>query len=101
MTVPVRSFVFDSDDVPSHVERVRTALDTREESIDCVDAADSERDATLTIKEAVRIGSVPETLFDDDGRLDVSEGVLVTETESGRRSIHVGQEALEALGFDE
>jgi len=99
----VRSYVYDSADADSHVEAVLDLIESREERVDRVDVAaaedraDGRREAMLTVKSAVRIGSPPETLFDEDGRPDFSAGALITEEPTGRRSLHVGAEALEVL----
>ncbi|MFB6309239.1 MAG: hypothetical protein ABEH35_07915 [Haloarculaceae archaeon] len=94
----VVSYVYDSDETPDHVRRVLEALDDRDESFDRVDVSEAgEREATLTVKQAVRIGSPPSELFDDDGQPDFSAGALITEAPTGRRSLHVGQAAIEAL----
>jgi hypothetical protein len=51
----------------------------------------------LVIGESTRVGSKPEEIFDDAGNPDFSMGVLITEQETGRRDIHIGDEMLEAL----
>lgn len=99
----VISFVFDSENTPLHVETVLELISAREEAVNRIDVAagdnrgDAEREAMLTVKEAVRIGSVPEALFDENGHPDFSVGALVTEETTGRRSLHIGTDALEAL----
>jgi hypothetical protein len=99
----VRSYVYDSAERGSHVDAVLERVERREESVDCLDVAAAEdragarREAMLTVKSAVRIGSPPAALFDEDGRPDFSAGALITEEATGRRSLHVGTAALEAL----
>lgn len=89
--------------MPSHVSKVLSLLEDRSEPVDTLDIAVIEdtqvahREAILTIKQAIRIGSVPEELFDDDGDPDFSPGVLIAERSTGRRSLHIGGEALEVL----
>jgi hypothetical protein len=61
------------------------------------DPEDRRREAILTVKNAVRIGSLPDELYGEDGTPDFSAGVLITEAETGRRSMHVGREAVEAV----
>ena len=101
----VVAYVYDSADPADHVADVLELLDEREtpagfEPTD-VDAGDdrtaAERDATLTVKSAVRIGTPPAELFGEDGSPDFSTGALVTEAETGRRSLHVGATAREVL----
>lgn len=99
----VRSYVYDSRDPPPHVEKAIVLIDDRDEEPDLLDVAagddpkDARREAMLTVKNAVRIGSTPDELFGEDGRPDFSAGTLITEAETGRRSLHVGEAALEAL----
>lgn len=95
----VVAYVYDSETTPDHVPAVLAALDDRGEDPDVVDAAGEggRREAMLTVREAVRIGTAPDELFDEDGSPDFSPGALVTEAETGRRTLHVGSEALAAL----
>jgi len=100
----VLSYVYDSADPEPHVERVLDLLAAREdddiEHIDlgaASDRDDARREAVMAAKGAVRIGSLPSELFDEEGRPDLSTGALVTEAETGRRTLHVGEEALAAL----
>lgn len=99
----VLSYVFDSSDTDEHVRAVLDALEARTEAVELVDvaafddSADARREAMLTVKSAVGIGSPPERLYDETGRPDFSVGVLVTEAETGRRTLHVGADALAAL----
>ncbi len=97
----VLTFVYDSETTPRHVETILELLDGRDETPDRLDVAagnpaDARREAMLVIKDAVRIGTVPDELF-DDGRPDFSPGALITEAETGRRRLHVGEEALTAI----
>lgn len=104
-TEPVRvhTYVYDGAATPPHVEAVLERLAERPESVDLVDVDDHEtrrdgrREAMLAVKAAVRVGSAPDALFGEDGRPDFSTGALVTEAETGRRSLHVGPDALAAL----
>lgn len=99
----VLAYVYDSADADAHVHAVLDRLQAREESVDLVDVAEAaedssgHREAVLTVKRAVRVGSLPEDLFDARGRPDFSAGALVTEAPTGRRSLHVGPAAAEAL----
>jgi hypothetical protein len=97
------SYVYDSSDADTHVNAVLDLLESREEETTLLDVAmvedgdDTHREAMLTVKSAVRIGSPPEALFDGTGRPDFSPGALITEEATGRRSLHTGTEALETL----
>jgi hypothetical protein len=99
----VLAYVYDSANRPNHVESVLARLDRREEDIDYVDIAaaeteaDGRREAMLTVKNGVGIGTPPSELYGEDGRPDVSVGALITEEPTGRRSLHVGRDALDAL----
>ncbi len=97
------SYVYDSKVLPTHVSECLMELEKRDddpELID-VDAAESREDgrrkAMLTVKNAVRIGSTPDELF-QDGKPDFSVGALITEADTGRRTLHIGSDALDALG---
>lgn len=98
-----RSYVYDAETAEPHVEAVLDRLAAREETVERLDVAAAEdrraalREAVLTVREATRIGSNPEGIYDAEGDLDFSAGVLVTEEPTGRRSLHVGTEALEVL----
>lgn len=102
----VRSFVFDSENTPPHVESSLDLIAKREEAVSRVDVAeddlsgDVEREAMLTVKEGVRVGSVPDALFDENGQPDFSVGALVTVETTGRRSLHIGPNALQTLRED-
>lgn len=102
----ILSYVYDSSKVTPQVDRILNLIETREEEIDVLDVATANdpeaarREAMLTVKEAVRIGSVPGQLFDENGDPDFSRGALVSEESTGRRSLHVGGEALELLRDD-
>lgn len=103
----VVSYVYDSTRAGPTVAATLDAIASREEAVDLIDVGtggdreDVRREALLTVKSAVRVGSLPDALFDGDGRFDVSAGVLITEAPTGRRSLHVGREALKALGAEE
>lgn len=102
----VVTYVYDSETAEPHVEAVRERIADREESPDLLDvaaAADRDaaiREATLTVRDAVRIGSNPGGIYDENGTPDFSAGVLITERPTGRRDLHVGNEALDALDAD-
>lgn len=102
LAMRVLAYVYDSTDADAHVEAVLAAVRASDEPVDLVDVAGGadEREATLAVKRAVSIGSLPETLFDADGRPDFSPGALVTEAPTGRRSLHVGPAAVEAIDRD-
>lgn len=100
------TYVYDSDGAAPHVQEVLAALKNREESVDRVDVAayadraDAIREATLAVKSGVGIGTTPDELFDADGDPEFSPGALITEAETGRRRLHVGEDALDALEGD-
>jgi len=97
------TYVYDSGDAPPHVADVLAALEDREESVDRVDVAAFDdrstaiREATLAVKSGVGIGTTPDELFDEDGVPAFSPGALITEADTGRRRLHVGADALDAL----
>lgn len=103
----VISYVYDSADAAPHVDAVLELIEAREEEVELFDIATAtdreaaQREAMLTVKEAIRIGSVPDALFDEDGHLDFSVGALITEETTGRRSLHVGTDAVELLRDEE
>ncbi len=99
----VVTYIHDSRDTPAHVRAVLEHIGTREETpevrdIDAAeDRADALRDAMLETRSAVRVGENPDGIYDDEGNPDFSAGVLITQQPTGRRELHVGREALEAL----
>jgi hypothetical protein len=99
----VLTYVYDSENAGPHVRAVLEVLDEREKSIDRIDVAAYDdraaaiREATLAVKSGVGIGTTPGELFDADGDPDFSAGALITEAGTGRRRLHVGAEALDAL----
>ncbi|MFA9503268.1 hypothetical protein ACERIM_10850 [Natrinema sp. H-ect1] len=99
----VRRYIYDSDRAADHVDDVLERLAAREESIDRQDVAaaddrdDAIRQAMLAVRESVRIGSSPDAIYDENGDPDFSAGVLITQAPTGRRSLHTGRAALEAL----
>ncbi|WP_436903710.1 hypothetical protein [Halovenus halobia] len=99
----VLSYVYDAADPADHVAQVLDELASREEEVEYVDIdaaetrADGRRTAMLTVKNGVGIGTPPDELYGDDGQPDLTVGALITEEETGRRSLHVGPAALEAL----
>lgn len=101
--VRVRTYVYDGETAAPHVAAVLERLSNRDESIDYLNlAAAGDRDAALreamlTVRESVRIGTNPDGIYDDEGEPDFSAGVLVTQEPTGRRRLHVGAAALEAL----
>lgn len=102
----VLTYVYDSEQLPDHVESTLAALAAREEPVDRLDVSafddrhDGIRRATLAIKEGVGIGTIPDALFDADGGPDFTAGALIVEAETGRRSLHVGEDAHRALEGD-
>lgn len=99
----VRTYIYDGETAAPHVAAVLERLSSRDESVDYLNlAAAGDRDAALreamlTVRESVRIGTNPDGIYDDDGNPDFSAGVLVTQEPTGRRRLHVGEDALEAL----
>lgn len=97
------AYVCDSAAPAANVETVRARLEESGAEFELIDVAaansrqEGRREAMLTIKNAVRIGSAPSELFDEDGTPDFSTGALITEESTGRRSLHVGREAVEIL----
>jgi hypothetical protein len=103
----VRHYLYDSETGDDHVEAVLDRLADRDESVALQDVAaaddhsDAIREAMLTLRDAVRIGSNPDEIYDDDGRPDFSPGVLITEKSTGRRELYIGREALAVLDADD
>ena len=99
----VLSYVYDSADSPDYVDSVLEAWADREEEIGYADVAaaetpaDGQREAMLTVKNGVGIGTPPDELYGEDGKPDLRVGALITEEATGRRSLHVGRDALKAL----
>lgn len=99
----ILSYVYDSSKVTPQVVKTLNLIETSEEEVNVLDIATANdpeaarREAMLTVKEAVRVGSVPGQLFDENGEPDFSRGALVSEESTGRRSLHVGAEALKLL----
>lgn len=96
----VRAYLYNAGAPPDHVHAVLEALASRDGDPDLVDVAegdDARRRAMLTLRESIRIGESPDAIYDDDGTPDFAPGVLVTEDETGRRHLHVGPEAMDAL----
>ena len=101
----VRSFIYNSVATDESVERVLDLLAERPEDVEFYDvgaddAGDARREAMLTLRESMRIGENPEGIYGEDGTPEFATGVLITENEVGRRSIHVGSDALDALAAD-
>ncbi|MFB6256737.1 MAG: hypothetical protein ABEH58_08465 [Haloplanus sp.] len=96
-------YIYDSERTDGVVEAVLERLADREEDPEYLDVAAADdraaarREAMLTVRESLRVGENPPGIFDEDGNVDFSAGVLVTVAETGRRGLHVGEEALEAL----
>lgn len=103
----VTDFIYDSGATPPHVEAILDRLAERDDPVEVRDVGaaddreDAVREAILTVRGAVRVGKTPDALYDDEGNLDFSAGALITERETGRRTLHTGREALEALAPDE
>lgn len=99
----VVTYVYDSTDADSYVEEVVERIGELGHPVDVIDVGsgpsteDVRRKGVLRVKDAVRIGSLPDALFDDTGNLDFSAGALITEEPTGRRRLHVGEDALEAM----
>jgi ribonucleotide monophosphatase NagD (HAD superfamily) len=102
----VLTYVYDSATAQSHVSAVLDRLDERAESVDRLDVAtrddreDGIREAMLTVRDAVRIGTNPDGIYDEDGRPDFSAGAMITQASTGRRTLYVGTDALDALDED-
>jgi hypothetical protein len=101
----VRAFIYNSEAATEHAERIRELLADREETVDyhdvgSGDADGARREAMLTLRESMRIGENPEGIYGEDGTPDFATGVLITENEIGRREIHVGGDAVDALTAD-
>lgn len=103
----VKHYIYNSERADAHVTTVLDRIAERDESVELHDVAaaddrrDGLRDAMLTLRNAVRIGRNPDEIYDADGDPDFSAGVLVTEESTGRRHLHVGTDALEALDSGE
>jgi hypothetical protein len=98
----VRAFIYNSGAATDQAERVRELLADREGAVEFHDLGtgdpeDARREAMLTLRESMRIGENPEGIYGEDGTPDFAAGVLITETEIGRRDIHVGSDAIDAL----
>jgi|GEM_PF-1722501 len=98
----VRAFIHNSGAATAQTERVRELLADREETVEFYDlgtgdAEDARREAMLTLRESMRIGENPEGIYGEDGTPDFAAGVLITENDIGRREIHVGSDAVDAL----
>jgi len=93
------AYLYDGERIDDTVTAVLDALDERPETVERIDASagdDERREATLWVKETTRIGTSPEELSGADG-LSFAPGVLITAAETGRRSLYVGADALDAL----
>lgn len=96
----VRAYLYNSGASAAQVRAVLDRLASRDDDPELVDVAegdDARRRAMLTLRESIRIGDNPDAIYDDEGTPDFAPGVLVTEDETGRRHLHVGQEAVDAL----
>lgn len=99
----VRNYIYNGETAGEHADAVLERLSNRDESIDRLDIAaaddreDAVREAMLTVRESVRIGTNPDGIYDEDGNPDFSAGVLITQEPTGRRNLYVGADALEAL----
>jgi len=102
----VRAFIHNSGAATEQAARVRELLAEREESVEfhdlgTGDAEGTRREAMLTLRESMRIGENPAGIYGEDGTPDFAAGVLITENEVGRREIHVGSDAVDALCEDD
>jgi hypothetical protein len=80
------------------VDRVHERPEAVEEiDLGTGERADARREAMLSVGEATRIGGKPDAIFDEAGTPDFADGAIVTEDERGRRELHVGEDALDAL----
>lgn len=99
----VLQYVYNSETADPAVDRVLERLEGRDETVEHIDVgtaadpADARREAMLAVGAATRVGRKPSELYDADGRPDFSAGALITEEPTGRRDLHVGEEAVEAL----
>jgi hypothetical protein len=98
----VLELLWDSERASETGERVAARVRERSEAVETVDLGtgsrpDARREAMLSVGAATRIGSKPDALFDDSGDPDFSDAAIVTEDERGRRDLHVGEAALDAL----
>jgi hypothetical protein len=108
----VLAYLYNAERGPGHVQQVLDRLDERtardgtadrageSDAVDRIDVsagADARREAMLTLRESVRIGDNPDAIYDEDGTPAFVPGVLITADDRGRRSVHVGREALAAL----
>ncbi len=94
-TVRPETFLYDSSQADDTVRTVRDRLPPDTRTLD-VAADATHREATIALKQAVRIGRPPDELY-VDGVLDFGPGVLITAAPTGRKELHVGQAALDAL----
>jgi len=93
--VKPEAFLYDSAQADETVQAVRDRLPPDTRTLD-VGGEATHREATIALKQAVRIGSPPDRLY-DDGILDFGPGVLITVAPTGRKELHVGEAALDAL----
>jgi len=95
----VVAFIYDSRDPGRAVDSIRQSLEKRDESIEHIDigADGSVREAMLLVGESTRIGPKPDGLFDESGDPDFSAGVLITEQDTGRRNLSIGDDMLDVL----
>lgn len=99
----VRAYLYNSESAAEHVQAVLDRVTEREgvELVDVGEGDDARREAMFALRESVRVGDNPEDIYGDDGTPEFATGVLVTEDVTGRRSLHVGREALEAVAESE
>lgn len=93
------AFIYDSGEMGPTVDAVLTWLKDRQEPVNRIDVATdgNVREAMLLLGESTRIGPKPDAVFDDDGNPDFSDGVLITEQETGRRTVRIGDDMLEVV----
>lgn len=98
----VIEFLYDSERASETGKQVAERVRERPEEVAITDLGagdrdDARREAMLSVGDATRIGTKPDTLFDDDGNPDFSDGVVITEDDRGRRELAIGEEALSLL----
>lgn len=99
----VRTYVYNSETATATARAVRDLVRERPESVEILDLgsaenyAEARRDAMLAVGDATGIGSKPDAIFDGEGDPDFSPGVLILDRETGRRELHVGEDALDVL----
>jgi hypothetical protein len=99
----VVAYLYNSDTCSDTVQTVLERLEDREATVERIDIAtasdpaNARREAMLMVGTATRVGPKPDAIFDHDGNPSFPTGVLITEEATGRRNLHVGDEALDVL----